>query len=90
MGLRMDSEAASPLFVYLSFPEGELLLNLNQIVFVRDISAEEVTLELSSGKTITIHDAEPVTRILALIAQHSVVPEGTPLAQFFLEREKMH
>jgi hypothetical protein len=86
----MSSDFAEPRFVYLSFQEGEVLLNLNQIVFVRDISDEQITLELSNGRSITIHGAEPVTRIVLLLAKYATIPEGTALAQFFVEREKMH
>jgi hypothetical protein len=86
----MDSESASQLFIYLSFQEGEVLLNLNQIVFVRDISDEQITLDLSNGREVTIHGESAVTRVIGLLAKYSAIPEGTPLAQFFLDREKMH
>jgi hypothetical protein len=86
----MESEAASPLFVYLSFREGEVLLNLNQIVLARDISGEEITLELSNGRNVTIHGEDAVTRVATLLAKYAAIPEGVPLAEFFAAKGQMH
>ena len=86
----MEPESPNPLFVYLSFAEGEVLLNLNQIVMVREISGEQLTLEMSSGRSITLHGAEPVSRVLALLAKYAMIPEGVPLAKFLADKAAMH
>ena len=86
----MESESANPLFIYLSFREGEVLINLNQIAMVRDIKDEELTLEMTNGKLVTVHGSEPVTRMIGLLAQYSMVPEGVPLAEFISAKSKMH
>ena len=86
----MEPESANPLFIYLTFQEGEVLLNLNQIVMVRDIGTEEITLEMSNGKTVTVHGSEPVARIAGLLGQYAMIPEGVPLAEFISARDKMH
>jgi hypothetical protein len=78
----MKPDSASPVFVYLSFAEGEVLVNLHQIVQAHDISAEEVTLEMSNGKTIFVHGGETVARIVTLLSTYAIIPEGVPLCEF--------
>ena len=85
----MKPDSASPVFMYLSFAEGEVLLNLHQIVQAHNISVGEVTLEMSNGRTIVVHGEEPVARIVALLGQYAIIPEGVPLAEF-LSGKTMH
>ncbi len=78
----MKSDSDNPLFIYLSFDEGEVLLNLRHIVQVHSITQDELTLEMSDGKTITVHGSESVLRIIALLSQYAIIPEGVPLSDF--------
>lgn len=60
------------------------MLNLNQVVQVRDIKAEgHITFDLSDGSSTTVHGQEIVQRIIMLLTEYSVTPEGTTLAEFF-------
>jgi hypothetical protein len=86
----MEPESLNPFFVYLSFQEGEVLLNLNQVVMVREIGDEQMLLEMSSGSTVTVHGSGAVTRILGLLVKYSTIPEGVPLAKFLTDKEAMH
>ena len=84
----MEPGSAAPLFIYLQFDEGEILLNLRQIVQVHSMTGDQITLEMSNGKSVTIHGPETITRIAVPLSQYAILPEEVPFAEFLANRDK--
>ncbi len=70
-----------PLFIYLPSDEGQLLINLYQIVRVDGITEDSLTVHTSDGTSNTLHGKEAVEKLIALFAEYAMTIEGKPLPE---------
>jgi hypothetical protein len=65
-------------FVIFIDNDKPVFINLNLIAMIRDFENEKVTLEMSSGSSVTIHGGEAIAMLLELLTPHSVTLSGEP------------
>lgn len=74
-------------FIYLPSEEGEILLNVNQIVRVDGLTNDKVVLHTSDGHTIHIHGSDYVSKLISLLVDQAVELDGRPLSEVFAEAD---
>jgi hypothetical protein len=76
----MDKNNSMPTFLMIVGPEGERLINLNQIQLVDEIKESSCRLWLSGNINITLN-GKGADDLLDLFGLHSIMTDGTPYPQ---------
>ena len=63
-------------FIHLATDNGELLLNLYQIVRISSITDESITIDMSDGEPITLHGKEEIDWIMELFHAVTMTIDG--------------
>jgi hypothetical protein len=70
-----------PTFMYLTSDGSELLVNLDQIKIVDQITHSTVRLMFAPNMTVTVHGEKAVIELLGLLAKSCIITDGTPLPE---------
>jgi hypothetical protein len=76
--------------MYLEADEGELLVNLEQVKIVDQITDSTARLMLLPNLTVTVNGHKAVSELVSLLGKYCVVPDGTPLLEALSKAEKSH
>jgi hypothetical protein len=76
-------------FICAGSDQGEIFINLYQIVRVDGMTDDAIILHMSDGATYNIHGSEAVNKITALLAEHSMTLDGEPLMNHIADRVKL-
>jgi hypothetical protein len=67
-------------FICMGSDQGEMFINLHQIVRVQIVSDDELVMHLSDGTTFHVSGEEGVSNLMCLIGQNAMNLYGEPLA----------
>jgi hypothetical protein len=77
----MDLEKSMPTFVAFTDKDALVFINLRHIALLHDRREESITLEMSNGKTITIHGQPAVAMLPGHLIDQTALLGGGSLAE---------
>jgi hypothetical protein len=66
-------------FIFAGSDQGEILINIYQIVRVDCMTDDAISLHMSDGSSYNMHGTEAVTKIISLLCEQAMTLDGEPV-----------